>query len=345
VLAAIATDLEASGLLVPEERSKLQIGLELISASRPGAPRPPSKPGIVADDTMANAARKVLRMHLLRMLAAEKVVRQAEDVEGVHKMRVATRRMRAAWRVFDGAFTAKVQRKYVRELRNVAGSLGAVRDLDVQVARLDEYIGANGEAAADDLGPMRAEWRRRREDAESELLELIDSASYEKFVANYLELVDVAAETQSEGMERVRDGAGSRVWRAYEAMRAHEAGLQFADAAALHQLRIDGKRFRYTLEFFREVLPDGADALIAELTEQQDHLGLLNDAQVAAAMTREWLFTEAAALPPTARRQSAAYLAASEREIVQLRRSFTRLWRHLAGRVYRRRLALVISEI
>ncbi len=97
----------------------------------------------MADDPLAEAGRKVLRLHLLRMLDAENGSRDG-DVESVHKMRVATRRMRAAWRVFNGAYKTRLQDRYVGELRQVAQTLGAVRDMDVQLERLREYAAGIG---------------------------------------------------------------------------------------------------------------------------------------------------------------------------------------------------------
>jgi CHAD domain-containing protein len=298
------------------------------------------------DDPTAEAGRKVLRMHLLRMLVAETAVRSGDDVTGVHKMRVATRRMRAAWRVFDGAYEPSLQRRYIKELRVVARALGAVRDLDVQLERLVGHTERQSSVAAlTSLEPLLLEWRQAREDAHRDLLSLLDKTSYEKFVDDYREFVDTPGAAMLDEPSRVRDAAAGRIWRAYERMRAHDASLPYADAAAIHQLRIDGKRLRYTLEFFREVLPAPTDLLISELTAQQDHLGLLNDAQVAASMTREWLLTSAATLPTETRRAAAAYLLASEREQARLRRSFTRLWRRVVGQSFRRRLALAVSEL
>ncbi len=100
----------------------------------------PKTAGVTADDPLSEAGRKVLRMHLARMLAAEAGTRAGEDIEQLHKMRVATRRMRSMWRVFDGAYRPKVQQRYVRELQVVATTLGAVRDLDVLIEGLDDYI-------------------------------------------------------------------------------------------------------------------------------------------------------------------------------------------------------------
>ena len=69
--------------------------------------RPPlhvgKSPGVLAEDHLAEAGRKVLRFHLAKMLAVEPGTRSGEDPEDLHKMRVATRRQRAAWRVFGDA--------------------------------------------------------------------------------------------------------------------------------------------------------------------------------------------------------------------------------------------------
>ena len=80
---------------------------------------------------------------------------------------------------------------------------------------------------------------------------------------------------------RVRDTAASRIWAAYEQVRAYEPVLRWADVETLHELRIAGKWLRYTLEFVREALGDDAAPLIARVTALQDHLGLMNDADVA----------------------------------------------------------------
>ena len=61
-------------------------------------------PGVMAEDLHSEAGRKVLRFHLARMLAREPGTRDGADPEELHGMRVATRRMRAAWRVFGDAY-------------------------------------------------------------------------------------------------------------------------------------------------------------------------------------------------------------------------------------------------
>lgn len=347
-LEMVAAELEASGLLEPESRSKEAIGRQMVEEPRRSSARPPRRPGVGADDVLGEAGRKILRQHLLRMLEAEPGVRAGHDIEFVHKMRVATRRMRAAWRVFDGAYRRKLQRRYVAELREVAQTLGAVRDMDVQLERLAAHIDRQVQADGDSqpLAPLVDEWQRRRDAARARLLDLLASADYERFVADYRAFVESSgAGAASDSPIRVRDSAASRIWQAYERLRAHDTVLPFADVAALHAVRIDVKRLRYTLEFFREALPPTADALIREITALQDHLGLLNDADVCANITRDWLMSAASGLAPGSRTAAGAYLAANEREVIRLQRTFRPVWRRVSGKSFRRRLALVASAI
>ena len=96
-------------------------------------------PGVTAEDLHAEAGRKVLRFHLARMIAREAGTREGEDPEELHAMRVATRRMRAAWRVFGDGFRTDRTAKFRRRLRTVAARLGAVRDLDVLIEATEAF--------------------------------------------------------------------------------------------------------------------------------------------------------------------------------------------------------------
>ena len=277
---------EATGFVLPEPRSKEEIARHYVAqaAADPShrLPRVPTSPGIKADDSLGAAGRKVLRMHLARMLQFEAGTRSGEDPEDLHKMRVATRRMRAAWRVFDGAYRPKVQRRYVKELRSIARVLGEVRDIDVLLADLESYIGQLPGPGREAVEPLRAAWRREREIARKRMLTKLDSKAYREFVDDYLDF------TESPGTAEimtplgrpslVRDTAGSRILAAYEHVRAYETIITWADVSTLHALRIETKRLRYTMEYFSEVLPVPSRKLIAQITEMQDHLGLMNDA-------------------------------------------------------------------
>ncbi|MEA2613066.1 MAG: hypothetical protein QOI52_1025, partial [Chloroflexota bacterium] len=263
-------------------------------------------PGVGAEDHIAEAGRKVMRFHLARMLEYEPGVRAGIDTEAVHKMRVATRRQRAAWRVFGEAFRKGRTKRYRDGLRETARRLGAVRDLDVQLEAADAYRADLPVAEQRGLEPLLAAWRQHRDDARVLLLRELDSPAFRRWVDDYIDFVrtEGAAVVPVGPVQphRVRDTAPSRVWAAYEGVRGYESVLRWADVPTLHELRIAGKWLRYSVEFVREALGADADPLIARVTALQDHLGLMNDADVTASMTRTFLLEHAADLsaPETA---------------------------------------------
>jgi CHAD domain-containing protein len=65
---------------------------------------------------------------------------------------------------------------------------------------------------------------------------------------------------------------------------------QDSDYAALHEVRIAGKKLRYLLQFFSPVLEGGHEAVIERLTVVQDELGTLNDLVTSEALLREYAF-------------------------------------------------------
>ncbi len=306
-------------------------------------------PGVTAADTVAEAGRKVLRFHFARLLAAEGGTRSGADPEDLHKMRVATRRLRAAWRIFGDAYLPDRTRRFPRELRALGRRLGAVRDLDVLIDGLETYRATLPPEEAAALGPLLGAWRRRRDAARADLLAELDSAGYRRFVAAF----EVFVTTEGAAVRpvpttvphHVRDTAPSRIWRAHERVRAYEGVLPWADTATLHELRIAAKWLRYAIEFVREALGPGVGPLVEGIVGLQDHLGLLHDADVAAELTRRFLVDEGAQLATAERDAVGRYLVSRQRELARLRRSALAPWRRVAGLGFRRTLARELARL
>jgi triphosphatase len=291
----------------------------------------------------------VMRFHLARMLDHEPGVRAGIEAEAVHKMRVATRRQRAAWRIFGEAFSKGRTKRYRDGLRDTARRLGAVRDLDVQLEAADAYRADLSVTEQRGLEPLLGAWRQHRDDARVLLLRELDSTSFRRWVDDYIDFVrtEGAAVLAVGPVEphRIRDTAPSRIWSAYEGVRSYESVLRWADVETLHELRIAGKWLRYTMEFAREALGTGADPLIARVTALQDHLGLMNDADITASMTRTFLVEHAGELSPTESAAIGRYLVDREREVAKLRRAIGPTWRGVAGVRFRRALGRVVAGL
>jgi CHAD domain-containing protein len=306
-------------------------------------------PGVLADDHVAEAGRKVLRFHLARMIAKEAGTRDGVDPEDLHGMRVATRRQRAAWRVFGEAFRPERTKKHRGRLREVAARLGAVRDLDVLIEAADAYRADLPVAEQRALEPLLAAWRLHRDDARGLLMRELDSDGYRRWLDDYAEFV------RHEGVgarpvvptepHRVRDTAASRIQSAYEHVRSYEPVLRWADVDTLHELRIHGKWLRYSMEFVREALGPEADGLIARVTALQDHLGLMKDADVAAHLARSFLVEHAGSISDGESAAIARYLVSREKEVVRLHRTVGRSWRGVAGIAFRRALGRALAGL
>lgn len=315
----------------------------------PAPPAPARSPGVLASDPVAEAGRKVLRFHFARMQAREAGTRDGRDPEDLHAMRVATRRMRAAWRVFGDGFRPGRTKRHRAYLREIAGRLGAVRDLDVLIAGAEAWQAELPRSDRAGLKPLLAAWRGYRDDARVLLVRDLDSDDHAAFVESFRVFVQTegagAVTTDASSPHRVRDTAGSRAWAAYERVRSYEPVLRWADVETLHDLRIAAKWLRYTLEFVREALGPDVALLVPRVVALQDHLGQLNDADVAASMARTFLVEHGSDVTPASAAVIGQYLNSREREVARLRRTVGVSWRGLAGLTFRRRLGRALAGL
>ena len=88
---------------------------------------------IAPDATFIEAAKTSLRQQQAEMMTHLEGTRAGDDIEALHDMRVASRRLRAAFSVFAAAFPPKPFAVTEKEVARVTDALGAVRDADVQI--------------------------------------------------------------------------------------------------------------------------------------------------------------------------------------------------------------------
>ena len=304
-------------------------------------------PGVLSDDLWAEAGRKVVHFHLAKMLVRVPGVIAGVDAEDVHAMRVAGRRMRAAWRVFGDGFERDARRRYLAELRDVGARLGAVRDLDVLIGILATYSQHRSHRQRVGLEPLLVAWRVDREARRVELVEALGSERFAEFIRDYQAFAEtpglaaVAIPQHAPGL--VRNRMPATIWDAYQAVWAFDGALETADLATLHQLRIVGKWLRYTLEFVREPLEPAATALIGQVVALQDHLGDQHDLHVAGLLARE--FAASTALSDAQAKSVAKFVDHLDQGVLRLGRTFEPTWRPIAASSYRRSLGRAIARL
>jgi CHAD domain-containing protein len=382
-LARLVSDLESTWGLTPENRSKFERGLSLfqsIDLSDQGTeavmePSLPSqelpsvelldKPGIEPDDPMSEAGRKTFRFHYRRMVYNEPGTRLGEDIEALHDMRVATRRMRAAFRVFGDYYEPRAVAPYRKGLKRTGRALGRVRDLDVFRDKIQKHLATLPESQQDSLDALLAELEVCREAARERMVAYFDGKKYARFKERFGEFVEteglgslsVELDEDDPWPYRVRQVAPVAIYQRLAEVRAYDEWVSTPSPPLkrLHALRIACKMLRYTMEFFREALGPDAKTPIKEVVVMQDHLGELQDTVVAGDILRSFQQrgtwgpdmtqspsnrTEAAADPGVN-----AYLAFTQTRLQHLLDTFPQAWQRLKGPEFSHMVAEAVAVL
>ena len=99
-------------------------------------------PGFAEAHSFEDAGGRAVRVRTEELFAHAEGVLDTGDIERVHDMRVATRRLRAALEIFAPCFPRKEHHALLREVKRLAGVLGKRRDPDVSVAELERVAAA-----------------------------------------------------------------------------------------------------------------------------------------------------------------------------------------------------------
>lgn len=206
--------------------------------------------------------------------------------DAVHKMRVATRRMRSALATYGKLLAAPEKVRFLRgELKWLAGVLGEARDAEVMHERLKDMLAKEPTELV--MGPVT-----RRVDIElggdyqrahEQVLEVLDGQRYFHLIETLESLLAAPALTKS-GRQPARKVIPQLIQRDVKRLRAaveeaknHPAGT--GDHPALHEARKDGKRLRYAAEAASPISPkkasrlvDAAHAVTKVLGDHQDSL-------------------------------------------------------------------------
>jgi CHAD domain-containing protein len=92
-----------------------------------------------AERSYAEAAERIVSMRAAELTESAQGVLDTADIERVHDMRVATRRLRAALEIFEPCFPAAAYREALGEVKRLADALGERRDRDVAIAVLRSF--------------------------------------------------------------------------------------------------------------------------------------------------------------------------------------------------------------
>ena len=279
-LETIAATLRDEAGLTPAQYSKFERGLQAAGLEMDTLLGNEQPVAIDEDEPVLTLLYHFLEEQLEIMRRQHPRALEGIDPEGVHQMRVATRRTRAIMKAFRELLGEERVSLFNGELRWLARNLGRARDADVT------------EKGAQDTGE-------------------IESGDYERFLQRetiraYEHLVDVLQDERCKALEDALDrfisaGPTRDMREQYGDLSIAECARQFINAALanllahgdaitpdspaekLHKLRIEAKRFRYLLDFFSTVQGDRWMQTTEAVRKLQDVLGEHQDAVTAQA--------------------------------------------------------------
>jgi CHAD domain-containing protein len=234
-------------------------------------------------------ACQYLRKQLDTLVKEMRGVRENRDIEPVHQCRVASRRMRAAFWMFAECFDAKRVSRWQKRIRSLTKGLGAARDLDVQVAFIEGVLSrldAQDKKHRPGVERLLLRLRQAREALQPKVVKTLDA----------LERGDTLADMHGELAKvlfvlRARDVHCQSAF-VYARAAAHLLDRQRAllanahtltdpeNIAGHHQLRIDAKKLRYTLEICDPAYKKQLASAIKAVKKLQSLLGDIHDCDV-----------------------------------------------------------------
>jgi CHAD domain-containing protein len=301
---------------------------------------------VTPEDPMPEAGRKILLLNLMTMLEHQEKLSGDNIMHQVHQMRVATRRIRSAFRVFKDYYQSHALRPILKGLRKTARLLGDARDLDVLLANMQTYQEMLEGDIADAFKPILEDLEKDRDKARAALSKWANSKAYSRFLSKFIVFVttvgiNIVSPSSKTDPYQVRHVVPVILHQQLAQVRGFDSFIPEAKPELLHALRIELKRLRYLLTFFVDNIGTSAADFIEEIKLLQDHLGRLNDAVVACQrLSDEDLLTneQIEALAP--------YRQTLEEQQSLLISEFADLWTHFNTRTVQRKLsdALLVTR-
>ena len=147
----------------------------------------PKTENISPDETLEVCARRIIANYFHQMMSYKEGAKAGNDIEFVHEMRVTSRRLRAAMDNFVDCFPEKAFNKHYKQVKSITRTLGAVRDLDVLIARFKKEFVTLPEAEQADIRGLIEHLQQEHENDRKPMLTLFAKLEETDFETEFLE--------------------------------------------------------------------------------------------------------------------------------------------------------------
>jgi CHAD domain-containing protein len=255
--------------------------------------------GLDCEASASAGVRLVLRSRLEEMCAFRAAALAFDDPEGVHDMRVASRRLRSLVKDFSPSLRQRKLRYLKEDLKRVADALGAVRDEDVALMALEKLSMTAPPEVSAGFEQFANRRRRERDLARAELGEALTEEAIKEFQAEFNAALEYGLKPsrRRKGDERKAAHSLSFSQTGRDIILGLLRELQTLSASLyrplktkpLHRMRLAAKRLRYALELFSACWGGQLNSFAKEIARLQTSLGELHDCD-------EWIAVIGAAL-------------------------------------------------
>ncbi|MFF4299978.1 CHAD domain-containing protein [Streptomyces sp. NPDC001601] len=277
-----------AGVRPSKSPSKVARALAETKGGKPRPPRTGSAPPVTAGDHVMAYVR-AQRDAIVELDPAVRL----DTAEGVHDMRVATRRLRSTFRTFGKVLDRQVTDPVADELKWLAGELGVGRDQEVLAERLMSALADVPPTLVH--GPVHDRIHHWAEASErgsrSRLLGVLDSARYLALLdtldalAADPPLLKAAAKNPEQVLTKAVHKDFAKVTHLIETAMAEPPGHD--RDLGLHEARKKAKRTRYAAEAARPALGKRAKTMVKSMKSLQSLLGEHQDSVMAREILRE----------------------------------------------------------
>ena len=200
-----------------------------------------------------------------------------EDIEALHDMRVASRRLRAALRVFKSALPAKILVIVVGQVGAVTHALGSVRDHDVFI----DYLEKQSKKIDEDINWLLDVEKEDRDQSRKQMLDTLNNLPSGLLELKITTMLSKSTMTKNKPRNFMAAQASKLIVpRLNDLISLSHAIYNSELIAEIHQMRIASKKLRYTMEAFIPCFEQPIIDLISEIKLLQEQLGMIHDCDV-----------------------------------------------------------------
>lgn len=193
------------------------------------------------------------------------------DVDHIHDLRVASRRLRGAIEQLGPFIGTERMERLRRPIRRLTRELGLVRNLDETLLYLENV----GENRMEPLLATLKQQRRHEADQARRLLELLDCMKLERQIRAAAAALVTPDNIASQGLLALLSERNLALYYPIHALLPLVAAPEMVEER--HALRIAVKKWRYFIELLHDILGSRQQALLDQLRQYQTVLGDMND--------------------------------------------------------------------